>query len=349
MDSSWIQVDEKHELVLREGCAKLNNWPSSTKPELIAIWLALFTILQGSNIYIYTDSAAAIANVNKAKSKWRFNRIFKEKNWDTLIKIANLLKAKKLNLELTKVRGHSNNKWNDRADFLAKKATTLIQSTDIHADLNTRISSLLFWGDHRVEKVTRLFLKKILETWNCTNWRLTEAILALEPETNSPKLDWHTYWKRLKKLKGTKCNTLQKSKRLATQLKCLSGNLPVLKTLLTRRPDIYTSDICIVCNSGISETQDHLAECSYYKISWQNIEGSAIDLIWSRFSKEEKLRCPKHLLCKILLGDSEDKIKEKRKLWIRGLTSIDSFDGIKDLLDLSKMTAQTIELAAYII
>ena len=48
MGSSWIQVDEKHELVLREGCAKLNNWPSSTKPELIAIWLALFTIPQSS-------------------------------------------------------------------------------------------------------------------------------------------------------------------------------------------------------------------------------------------------------------------------------------------------------------
>ena len=138
MGSSWIQVDEKHELVLREGCAKLNNWPSLTKPELIAIWLALFTISQDSNIYIYSDSAAAIASINKAKSEWRFNKIFKEKNWDTLIKIADLLKAKKLNLELTKVRGHSNNKWNNRADFLAKNATTLIQSTDIYADLNTR-------------------------------------------------------------------------------------------------------------------------------------------------------------------------------------------------------------------
>ena len=80
-----------------------------------------------------------------------------------------LLKAKKINLELTKVKGHSNNKWNNKADILAKKATTLMQSTNIHADLNTRISFLLFWGNYRVEKVTRLFLKKILETWNCTN------------------------------------------------------------------------------------------------------------------------------------------------------------------------------------
>ncbi|CAG8755510.1 33792_t:CDS:2 [Gigaspora margarita] len=139
------------------------------------------------------------------------------------------------------------------------------------------------------EKATRPFLKKIFEIWNGTNWRLTE----------------------IKKLKGVRCNTLQKSKKLATQLKCLSENLLVLKTLVTRRPEIYLFDSCIVCNTGTSETQDHLAECSYYKTTWQNIKSIAIDLVWSRFTKEEKYRCPKHLLHKILIGLSEDNIQEK--------------------------------------
>ncbi|CAG8530793.1 5206_t:CDS:2 [Gigaspora rosea] len=121
------------------------------------------------------------------------------------------------------------------------------------------------------ELATRPFLKKIFETWNGTNWRLTESILALEPEANNS------------------------NKKFATQLKCLLGKLPVLKTLVTRRPDIYSSDSCIAYNTSISETQDHLAECSYYKTTWQNIENTAIDLVWSKFTKEEKFRCPKHL------------------------------------------------------
>ncbi|CAG8795420.1 4943_t:CDS:2, partial [Gigaspora margarita] len=157
------------------------------------------------------------------------------------------------------------------------------------------------------EKATRPFFKKIFETWNSTNWRLTESILTLEPKVNNSKLDWHTYWKRIKKLKGT---------------------------LATRRPEIYSFDSCIECNTGTSETQDHLAKCSYYKTTWQNIE--------------KKYRCPKHLLHKILIGLLEADIQEKRRLWIKGLTSVDAFDAIKDLLNSSKTTAYTIELTMHI-
>ncbi|RIB19704.1 hypothetical protein C2G38_2245007 [Gigaspora rosea] len=227
----WVEVGEEHELVLRKNYAKLKNWPSSTKLELIAICKELKHLNQ----------------------------------------IADLIKAKEINLELKKIKGHSNNKWNDKADVLAKKATILVQLTDINADINTRISFPLYWNEYKVEKATRPFLKKIFETWNGTNWRLTESILALEPEANNS------------------------NKKFATQLKCLLGKLPVLKTLVTRRPDIYSSDSCIAYNTSISETQDHLAECSYYKTTWQNIENTAIDLVWSKFTKEEKFRCPKHL------------------------------------------------------
>ncbi|CAG8736305.1 6662_t:CDS:2, partial [Gigaspora margarita] len=150
---------------------------------------------------------------------------------------------------------------------------------------------LKFIKNLKVEKVTRLFLKKIFETWNGTNLRLTELILALKPETNNFKLNWHTYWKRIKKLKGVK----------------------LLKTFATRRPDIYSSNSCIVCNTSTSKTQNHLAECSYYKTTWQNIEKADI--------------------------------QEKRRLWIKGLTSIGSFDTIKNFLNSSKMSAYTIELA----
>ncbi|CAG8802638.1 34878_t:CDS:2, partial [Gigaspora margarita] len=57
---------------------------------------------------------------------------------------------------------------------------------------------------------------QIFETWNGTNWRLSESILALKPKVNNSMLDWYIYWKRIKKLKGIRCNTLQKNKKLAT-------------------------------------------------------------------------------------------------------------------------------------
>ena len=69
MGIEWVQVDEKQEKLLWEGFAKLEKWLSSTKPELIAIWLALFTIPTSSNIWIFSDSAAAIASIEKIKSE----------------------------------------------------------------------------------------------------------------------------------------------------------------------------------------------------------------------------------------------------------------------------------------
>ncbi|CAG8856648.1 581_t:CDS:1, partial [Gigaspora margarita] len=55
-------------------------------------------------------------------------------------------------------------------------------------------------------------------------------------------------------------------------------------------------------------------ECSYYKTTWQNIKSTAIDLVWSRFTKEKKHCRQKHLLYKILTGLSEANIQEKRRL-----------------------------------
>ncbi|CAG8782490.1 16337_t:CDS:2, partial [Cetraspora pellucida] len=102
------------------------------------------------------------------------------------------------------------------------------------------------------------------------------------------------------------------------------------------------------CNTSSAESQDHLAVCSYYKTMWQKLKRTAIDLVWSRFTEEEKFRCPKHSLYKILTGSSETETQEKRRLWIKGLTSVDSFDAIKDLLNSSKTSARSIELAAHL-
>ncbi|CAG8820457.1 26750_t:CDS:2, partial [Gigaspora margarita] len=75
------------------------------------------------------------------------------------------------------------------SSLILEQNSEYTQLTDIHADPNTRISFPLYWGEYKVEKVTRPFLKKIFETWNGTNWRLIELILALEPEVNNSKLD----------------------------------------------------------------------------------------------------------------------------------------------------------------
>ena len=51
--------------------------------------------------------------------------------------IVNLVKSKNNKLEIVKVKSHSEDKWNDKADFLAKKGATcrnIIYAENIRCD-----------------------------------------------------------------------------------------------------------------------------------------------------------------------------------------------------------------------
>jgi len=65
MGAGWVQVDSEGKLCLAEGRCRIEAWPSSTKPELVAIWLALLTVPSNSKVVIRTDSLEAIAGLSK--------------------------------------------------------------------------------------------------------------------------------------------------------------------------------------------------------------------------------------------------------------------------------------------
>ena len=72
-------------------------------------------------VKIYTDSAAAIAGVKRSKELRASKHWIKEKNADLKRSIRELVELKEIELELVKVKGHSNSKWNNLADKLAKE------------------------------------------------------------------------------------------------------------------------------------------------------------------------------------------------------------------------------------
>jgi ribonuclease HI len=98
----------------------LSLWSSSTRAEIVAIFLALLTAPENSNVIIYTDSLCAINLINSA-----FNSTtkiwLKRTNNLLIIKIVILIKEALINLKLVKVKGYSGITGNDIADKLAKK------------------------------------------------------------------------------------------------------------------------------------------------------------------------------------------------------------------------------------
>ena len=74
MGASWIWLDSDKEVKLVEGKLGFSSWPSSTKAELVAIWLAILIVPKEVDIVINTDSVAAIASLDKELQLEAFNQ-----------------------------------------------------------------------------------------------------------------------------------------------------------------------------------------------------------------------------------------------------------------------------------
>lgn len=124
---------------------------------------------------------------------------------------------------------------------------------------------------------------------------------------------------------------MKKNQKIATLIKCLNEKLPVLKTLAQRRPDIYKSPNCILCNKGSEEDQNHLAICEKHEQEWRNAEDTAINLAWPLLQEETQRNTSKDQLKKLFWGISiEEKIESRSKI-IKGLIQEKAKKMLQDL------------------
>ncbi|CAG8775767.1 14658_t:CDS:1, partial [Gigaspora rosea] len=69
-------------------------------------------------------------------------------------------------------------------------ALHLPSSTNILRNCNLRVQIPLLWQDCLVEKPTRSFIKTLLTWQTAARWRISSAIMAIEPDLNQTNYDW---------------------------------------------------------------------------------------------------------------------------------------------------------------
>ena len=139
----------------------LKGWPASTIAELVAIWAAILMIPKEKQLEIHTDSNAAIRNISRGLEQIDRKKILEKKNAIWILKIIDLIKTKSIQIELVKVKSHSKNRWNDKADSLAKKgaaSTKLIQAEEVSCK---EIEYCLEWENKRTDIPARLLCKLV--------------------------------------------------------------------------------------------------------------------------------------------------------------------------------------------
>lgn len=112
-----ILISEKHSLRLEIG--ESEEMTTNNKMEMKAVIKALERLKKSHNIKVYSDSAYLVNGMNEWIYSWQKNNWIKSdkkpvENKEYWIKLIEL--SKKHNIEFIKVKGHSGNKENNRAD-----------------------------------------------------------------------------------------------------------------------------------------------------------------------------------------------------------------------------------------
>ena len=126
MSSEWLILNSNNEIAI-QAKEKIDNWPSSTRSELMAILHLILCIPMNRKVTIFTDSKAAIDSINNAlliNTNGRNKaRLWLKQNNSTIVSfIVDLVNSKNISLTLVKVRGHADNIGNNIVDIIAKEA-----------------------------------------------------------------------------------------------------------------------------------------------------------------------------------------------------------------------------------
>ncbi|GES94138.1 ribonuclease H-like domain-containing protein [Rhizophagus clarus] len=222
--------------------ASIRDWPSSTRTEICAILIALMAVPELAQVIIYTDSQCAIDDITSwnKKSVWAKAKMT---NHCILFRIDQIVKEKRINLEVIKVKGHSNITGNEEADKLAAEGSNSNLRFTYRIDYSSQdFRYILTFDGVLIEQSLRKFIHRLLNTYNVTEWSLLQCNREL-CHTNTRQVAWEMLYK------------------------CL----PIGSILAQRRSDLYKQYRCLACQNDKVEDWEHLLDYRGYDEAWNSI------------------------------------------------------------------------------
>jgi ribonuclease HI len=228
-------------------CAQLENFPSSTKAETVAILLSLLVAPASCAVSIFTDSQAAIDIFGHVTSTNLTSRLLLKHHqsfiWNM---IRDVVTTNHLDVSLVKVKAHSKHYFNDQVDALARSVHD--DSNSVLLTFNSSSVSMLGilpqWNGLTIEKPFRHFFSHLSTFRGFQLW----LSLARNSKYLHLDVDWASTFFYLSDDETISDTSFSASFRKAHRLKFLIEELPTFVQLSKCRPDIYSSWYCLDCN-----------------------------------------------------------------------------------------------------
>jgi ribonuclease HI len=320
MGYGWILLTAKEEILFQ---GKIEQFPSSTRAELMAILTALVTLAPHTCVTIYSDSQAAIQGI-----KTRINQHSKYKqrlkNLIILENINKIINQEKLQITWEKIPAHTGIENNERADILAKQALSLPSRFIIMPQIPTSTCTPC-WNNIALEIPIKTCIKRSLLAQQIIRWRLLNRNRITISNFATNQIAWTQSIYNIQPTKITSYITNSEDHNFRNfRNKLWNLELPTKTKLHNRHPAIYKDDICITCKSS-QETPTHPFVCG-------NKHKDTINKIIQVLNEEISTRANRP--CKTQLNKE---IKKHIQLWSKEMTNLIIRGGItQKLLEITK-------------
>src|SRR6266496_2260469 len=191
----WLQLTDDDQIISECSHSILSSWPSSTKAEASAILSIIEQLPPRAFVSIYLDSKVAIDTVKSLldASSHLHKSFLTRPHHNLWARLLELIKENCINLSLFKVVAHSNDLFNDRADYLARQGADSSYSYLPSSSSNPLISFHAWWNDLLpIDSNIRHLIK------DTHNARLHEQFTSLnrfQPlSTKSDPVNWIHTW-----------------------------------------------------------------------------------------------------------------------------------------------------------
>ncbi|RIA88503.1 hypothetical protein C1645_774806 [Glomus cerebriforme] len=238
--------------------------PLSTKTEAFAIATALLTVPPKSTIKLFTDSA----NCNFRTLYRPVNRKkLKINNYHIWFLIQQLIKDHHLHISFVKVKGHSNNRYNEIADNLAKQGCSLNKCIMINPNFLKDLKAFNNFNNiGPIDKDVRKWTNTLFNSKTFNDMLNNKSMFNTLQITLSHDIDW-TFTERWLKYNPTTSVTSQELRisYMSYKTKSFNHSLPTGDILLRNFPKLYPDSILNCPNCNISKfSNDHVFTCTSF-------------------------------------------------------------------------------------